>query len=86
MDSSTSKRLLYWIFFYNAILLRLHSEKYLYLIINDFKKRSDRDFDVWIFRSKVNQKVNTNHCKKGKKLILSNNFILINDYDKYIDL
>ncbi|CAB4432925.1 unnamed protein product [Rhizophagus irregularis] len=55
-------------------------------MVDDFKKRPDGGFDVWIFRSKANQRVNTNHRRKGEKLILPNNPILINDYDRYIDL
>ncbi|PKY59878.1 hypothetical protein RhiirA4_482997 [Rhizophagus irregularis] len=51
-------------------------------MVDDFKKRPDGGFDVWIFRSKANQRVNTNHRGKGEKLILSNNPILINDYDR----
>jgi len=86
MDSSNPKRLLYRIFFYNAILLGLRGGEHSSLMIDDFKKRSDGGFDVWIFRSKANQRVNTNHRGKGEKLILPNNSILINDYDKYINL
>ena len=55
-------------------------------MIDDFKKRPDGGFDVWIFRSKANQRVNSGHRGKGEKLILSNNSILINDYDRYIGL
>jgi integrase len=86
MDSSTPRRLLYRIFFYNAILLGLRGGEHSSLMVDDFKKRPDGGFDVWIFRSKANQRVNTNHRGKGEKLILPNNPILINDYDRYIDL
>jgi len=86
MDSSTPKRLLYRIFFYNAILLGLRGGEHSSLMIDDFKKRPDGGFDVWIFRSKANQRVNSGHRGKGEKLILPNNSILINDYDRYIGL
>ncbi|CAB4494745.1 unnamed protein product [Rhizophagus irregularis] len=68
MDSSTPKRLLYQIFFYNAILLELRGREHSSLMVNNFKKRPDRGFDIWIFRSKANQKINTNHREKGEKL------------------
>ncbi|PKY51909.1 hypothetical protein RhiirA4_469223 [Rhizophagus irregularis] len=64
MDSSTPRRLLYRIFFYNAILLGLCSDEHSSLMVDDFKKRPDG----------------------GEKLIFPNNPILINDYDRYIDL
>ncbi|CAB4424878.1 unnamed protein product [Rhizophagus irregularis] len=86
MDSSTPRRLLYRIFFYNAILLGLRGGEHSSLMVDDFKKKPDGGFNVWIFRSKANQRVNTNHRGKGEKLILPNNPILINDYDRYIDL
>lgn len=86
MDSSTPSRLLYRIFFYNAILLGLRGGEHSNLMMDDFKKRPDGGFDVWIFRSKANQRVNTNHRGKGEKLILPNNSILVNDYDRYIGL
>jgi hypothetical protein len=66
MDSSTPRRLLYRIFFYNAILLGLRGGEHSCLMIDDFKKRPDGGFDVWIFRLKANQRVNTNHHGKGK--------------------
>jgi len=81
MDSSTPR-----IFFYNAVLLGLCGGEHSSLMIDDFKKRPDGGFDVWIFRSKTNQRVNTNHREKGEKLILPDNSILVNYYDKYINL
>ncbi|CAB4432980.1 unnamed protein product [Rhizophagus irregularis] len=46
MDSSTPRRLLYRIFFYNAILLGLCSDEHSSLMVDDFKKRPDGGFDV----------------------------------------
>ena len=86
MDGSTPRRLLFRIFFYNAIILGLRGGEHSCLMTEDFKKRTDGGFDVWIFRSKTNQRANTNHRGKGEKLIIPNNSILIKDYDRYISL
>ncbi|PKK62987.1 hypothetical protein RhiirC2_717304 [Rhizophagus irregularis] len=50
----------------------------------DFKKREDGGFDILIYRSKTNQRVEIGNRGKADKLILPNNPDIIGVYEKYL--
>ncbi|GBC38325.2 zinc finger MYM-type protein 2-like [Rhizophagus irregularis DAOM 181602=DAOM 197198] len=81
MDGSTPQSLLKKVFFYNAILLGLHGGEHFYLMAENFKKREDGGFDILIYRSKTNQRVEIGNRGKADKLILPNNPDIIGVYE-----
>ncbi|CAG8776006.1 14088_t:CDS:2, partial [Rhizophagus irregularis] len=50
----------------------------------DFKKREDGGFNILIYRSKTNQRVEIGNHGKADKLILLNNPDIIGVYEKYL--
>ena len=63
----------YWeeFFSYNAIILGLRGGKHSLIKANNFKKRKDGGFDVYIYRSKTNQWGLNDHGK-AEILTISN--------------
>ncbi|PKY62172.1 hypothetical protein RhiirA4_488201, partial [Rhizophagus irregularis] len=55
MDRSMPERLLRRVFFHNAIILGLRGGEHSLIKANNFKKRKDGEYDVYIYRSKTNQ-------------------------------
>ena len=82
MDGSIPERLLRWIFFYNAIILGLRGSEHSLIKANNFKKRKNRGFDVYIYHSKTNQR-GLNDNGKAEILIIPNQINVINDYESY---
>jgi hypothetical protein len=82
MDGSTPERLLYRVFFHNAIILGLRGGEHSYVMADDFKKRKDGGFDVYIYRSKTNQR-GLNNRGKADVLIIPNHKEIICDYETY---
>ncbi|RIA92152.1 hypothetical protein C1645_821038 [Glomus cerebriforme] len=60
----------------------LYGEEHFYLMAEDFKKREDGGYDVFIYRSKTNQRIEIGNCEKADKLILLNNPDIIEVYEK----
>ncbi|GBB93623.1 hypothetical protein RclHR1_02200004 [Rhizophagus clarus] len=84
MDRSTPQSLLKRVFFYNAILLGSRGGEHFYLMAEDFKKCEGGGYDVLIYRSKTNQRVEIGNRGKADKLILPNNSDIIEVYEKYL--
>jgi len=82
MDGSTPERLLHRVFFYNSTILGLRGGEHYLIMANDFKKRVDGGFDVYIYRSKTNQRGLNNHGK-ADVLIIPNNEEIIYYYESY---
>lgn len=82
MDGSTPERLLRWVFFHNAIILGLRGGEHSLIKANNFKKRNDGGFDVYIYRSKTNQRGLNDHGK-AEILTIPNKVDVINDYESY---
>ncbi|GES78074.1 zinc finger MYM-type protein 2-like [Rhizophagus clarus] len=83
MDGSTPKRLLRRVFFHNAIILGLREGEHSSIEANNFKKRKDGGFDVYIYHSKTNQRGLSNDREKAEILIIPNQAEVINDYESY---
>ncbi|GET00577.1 zinc finger MYM-type protein 2-like [Rhizophagus clarus] len=83
MDGSTPERLLRRVFFHNAIILKLGGGEYSSIEANNFKKRKDGGFDVYIYHSKTNQRRLSNDREKAEILIIPNQAEVINDYESY---
>ncbi|PKC56222.1 hypothetical protein RhiirA1_474305 [Rhizophagus irregularis] len=86
LDSTTSERLLYRIYFYNALLLGIWGKEHSVLLLEDFKKREDGGFTVYIYRSKTNQRGAFGSRGKADKILIPYNEEIIQHYDKYISL
>ncbi|CAB4442330.1 unnamed protein product [Rhizophagus irregularis] len=86
LDSTTPERLLYRIYFYNALLLGIRGKEHSVLLLEDFKKREDGGFTVYIYRSKTNQRGAFGSRGKADKILIPYNEEIIQHYDKYISL
>ncbi|CAG8745981.1 12452_t:CDS:2, partial [Cetraspora pellucida] len=62
--------------------LSLHNEKHYTMTANQFYKRKDSSFDVFIYKSKTNQHGLNNLSSANKILISANNPKIIADYKK----
>jgi len=83
MDGSTPERLLRRVFFHNAIILGLRGGEHSLIRANNFKKRNDGGFDVYIYRSKTNQRGLLSDHGKAEKLTIPNRAEIIGDYETY---
>ncbi|PKY40259.1 hypothetical protein RhiirA4_453594 [Rhizophagus irregularis] len=86
LDSTIPERLLYRIYFYNALLLGIRGKEHSVLLLEDFKKREDGGFTVYIYRSKMNQRGAFGSRGKADKILIPYNEEIIQHYDKYISL
>ncbi|CAG8555067.1 6713_t:CDS:2 [Funneliformis mosseae] len=84
LDSTTPERLLYQIYFYNALLLGIRGKKHFALLLEDFKKREDGGFTVYIYHSKTNQRGAFRNRGKADKILIPYNEEFIQYYNKYI--
>lgn len=82
MDGSTPERLLRRVFFHNATILGLRDGEHSFITADDFKKRKDGGFDVYIYRSKTNQRGLNNHGQ-ADILVIPNHKEIIHDYESY---
>ncbi|KAF0495077.1 zinc finger mym-type protein 2-like [Gigaspora margarita] len=79
----TTSGLLNRVFFYNAIFLALYGGEHYTIMVNHFKKRKNGSFDVFIYKSKTNQRGLNNFGSADKILIPADNPEVIADYEKY---
>jgi len=86
LDGSTPERLLYRIYFYNAFLLGIRGKEHFSLLLEDFKKRDDGGFTVYIYRSKTNQRGVFGNRGKADKILIPYNEEIIQYYNRYISL
>ena len=86
LDGSTPERLLYRIYFYNAILLGIRGKEHCSLLLEDFKVREDGGFTVYIYRSKTNQRGASGNRGKADKIIIPYNDEIMEYYNRYISL
>jgi hypothetical protein len=86
LDGSTPERLLYRVYFYNAIFLGIRGNEHFALLLEDFKKREDGGFTVYIYRSKTNQQGAFGNRGRADKVIIPYNKEVIQYYDRYISL
>ncbi|CAG8809354.1 2104_t:CDS:2, partial [Cetraspora pellucida] len=80
---NTPEGLLYRIFLYNAIFLALRGGEHYTLMLKNFQKRKDGGFDVYIYKSKTNQRGLDNLGAADKISIPVDNSVIIEDYEKY---
>jgi len=86
LDGTTPERLLYRIYFYNAILLGIRGKEHFSLLLEDFVKEEDGGFTVYIYRSKTNQRGAFESRGEADKILIPYNEEIIQYYDKYISL
>ena len=86
LDGSTPERLLYRIYFYNTLLLGIRGKEHFALLLEDFKKRDDGGFTVYIYRSKTNQRGAFGNRGKADKILIPYNEEIIQYYNRYISL
>ncbi|CAG8779205.1 2260_t:CDS:2, partial [Racocetra fulgida] len=79
----TLNGLLNWVFFYNAIFLALRGGEHYTLMANHFQKRKDGGFNVFIYKSKTNQRGLKNLDSADKISIPTENSEIIANYKKY---
>jgi len=84
LDGTTPERLLYHVYFYNAILLGIRGKEHSTLLLEDFVKREDGGFTVNIYRSKTNQRGAFGSRGKADKILIPYNEEIISYYEKYI--
>lgn len=86
LDGTTPERLLYRIYFYNAILLGIRGKEHFALLLEDFEVREDGGFTVYIYRSKTNQRGAFGNRGKADKVIIPYDDEIIQYYNRYISL
>ena len=72
--------------FYNALLLGIRGKEHFAFLLEDFKKRDDGGFTVYIYRSKTNQRGAFGNRGKADKILIPYNEEIIQYYNRYISL
>lgn len=72
--------------FLQFILLGIREKEHCSLLLEDFVKREDGGFTVYIYRSETNQRGVFGNRGKADKVLIPYNEAIISYYDKYISL
>jgi hypothetical protein len=86
LDGTTPERLLYRIYIYNSFLLGIRGKEHCSLLLEDFVKKEDGGFTVYIYRSKTNQRGAFGGRGKADKILIPYNEEIIQYYERYISL